>query len=148
MGKVEVHTRLLAPGSVDYRKLKYVVIGARYQDAWIFVRHHERITWEMPAGHIEPGESTDRAAERELFEEAGATCPALQPVADYQVTAGETTGYGRLYYAVVHELTRQLEFETDEILLSADLPKSLTYPEVQTLLFRRVMEHERAEKQN
>ena len=34
-----VTTQLLAPGSVDDSELTYVVMGARYQGQWIFVRH-------------------------------------------------------------------------------------------------------------
>ena len=55
-------TRLLAPGSLEDSELTYVVMGARYRGQWIFVKHRERETWELPAGHIEPGESPDRAA--------------------------------------------------------------------------------------
>jgi len=73
MNKVEV--QCLPPGTIAESQLTYVVMGARYRDEWIFVRHKERVSWEMPAGHIEPGETADQAAERELLEEAGMSDP-------------------------------------------------------------------------
>ena len=61
----------LPAGSIPLEKLTYVVIGAREEGKWIFVRHKERDSWELPAGHIEPGETSFEAAKRELFEETG-----------------------------------------------------------------------------
>jgi 8-oxo-dGTP diphosphatase len=128
---------LLPPGSVDDRKLKYVVIGARYLDRWLFVRHRQRVTWEMPAGHIEKGEPPDWAAERELREETGAVDFSLVHLCDYSVTSGGRTEFGRLYAADIEELEASLEFETAEVRLTDGLPSPLTYREVQTVLFNR-----------
>lgn len=119
-------------------ELSYVVLGARYRDQWIFVRHNERESWEMPAGHIEPGEAADEAAARELQEETGAKLFKLNPVSDYSVSVNDRTEYGRLYFAEIRELDDQLEHEIEELRLAARLPSNLTYPEVQTLLFDRL----------
>ena len=134
-------TKLLPPGSVDDAELTYVVMGARYQGQWIFVRHRERQSWEMPAGHIEPGEGPDRAAVRELYEEAGVVHSALTVVSDYRVTHGGKSAYGRLYCAEVKELEFLPEHEIEEIKLSGELPSHLTYPEVQSLLFSLLTLH-------
>jgi 8-oxo-dGTP diphosphatase len=131
-------TKLLSPGTIDENLLTYVVMGARYRDQWIFVRHRDRQTWEMPAGHIEPGETPNRAAVRELFEEAGVVNSSLTHLCDYSVTAGGNTGYGRLYLAEVEELDPQLEHEIEELKFTSELPLELTYPEVQTTLFARL----------
>jgi len=128
-------TRILSPGSIDEARLTYVVIGAREGDRWLFVRHRERSTWEMPAGHIEPGETADQAAVRELYEETGTVRSRLDHLCDYQVVAGNLTEYGRLYTAVIHEREGDLQHEIGEIRLGPELPDQLTYPEVQTLLF-------------
>jgi len=128
-------TKALPPGSLDDAKLTYVVMGARYRGQWIFVRHRERKSWELPAGHIEPGEGPDRAAVRELYEEAGVVNSTLRVVSDYRVTDGGKSAYGRLYLADVKELEPLPEHEIEEIKLSGELPSHLTYPEVQTHLF-------------
>jgi len=136
-----VETRILEAGSVAESKLTYVVIGARLGEKWIFVRHRDRSTWEMPAGHIEEGESAGMAAARELYEEAGVTGSVMEHNSDYEVTVGSKTEYGRLYSAVVKEIESRLRFETEEIILLDRLPPDLTYPEVQTVLFSRLNDH-------
>jgi len=137
----KVTTRLIESGLLEDQKLNYVVMGAKYQDSWIFVRHRDRNTWEMPAGHIEPDESADRAAVRELFEEAGVIKSSMEVICDYEVSVGTKVEFGRLYSVNVYELEPQKEFEIEELLLSPELPQSLTYPAVQTILFQRVESH-------
>lgn len=131
-----ISTRILPPGSLDEANLIYVVIAAREKGKWVFVRHRERLSWEMPAGHIEKGESADEAAHRELDEETGASDFTLEHLSDYQVILNETTESGRLYSAEIHKRKSKLEHEIVELKLSNDLPPDLTYPEVQTLLFK------------
>ena len=134
-------TKMLPPGSVDDSELTYVVMGAQYQGQWIFVRHRDRQSWEMPAGHIEAGEGPDRAAVRELYEEAGVVNSSLTVISDYSVSEGGKTAFGRLYCAKVNELEALPEHEIEEIKLSRELPSHLTYPEVQTLLFSLLTLH-------
>ncbi len=116
-------------------------MAARYRKEWIFVRHRDRKSWEMPAGHIEQGESADQAAVRELFEEAGVVRSSIVHICDYSVLVREKKGYGRLYGAIVEELDPHLEYEIDELLFTAELPGTLTYPEVQSILFKRAEKH-------
>ena len=133
-----VTTRILPRGSVDEDKLTYVVIGAREGGNWIFVRHRDRISWEMPAGHIEPGETADQAAVRELYEETGTVDSSLNYLCDYEVQVNDNTEYGRLYGAYVNSREGLPEHEIGEIRLSNKLPDNLTYPEVQKVLFKKV----------
>lgn len=128
-------TKLLPAGSLDDAELTYVVMGARFREKWIFVRHRERQSWELPAGHIEPGEGPDKAAVRELYEEAGVINSSLKVISDYSVTVSGKRAFGRLYYANVKELEKLPNHEIEEIKFSGELPSHLTYPEVQTLLF-------------
>ena len=134
-------TKLYPPKSIEESKLTYVVMGARYRKEWIFVRHRDRKSWEMPAGHIEQGESADQAAVRELFEEAGVVRSSIVHICDYSVLVRKKKGYGRLYGACVEELDPNLEYEIAELLFTADLPAALTYPEVQSILFKRAEKH-------
>ena len=128
-------TRTLPPASVPDTDLSYVIIGARYGEKFIFVRHRERQSWEMPAGHIETHEDPDRAAERELYEETGATHAELRLMADYEVLHEGKRAFGRFYLAEVKQLGPLPQHEIAERKLCRELPRHLTYPEVQRTLF-------------
>ena len=129
---------------IDYvpeGKLTYSVIAAKYKGEWLFVRHHDRATWEIPGGHIEDGESPSEAAARELEEETGAMEFDIECVATYSVEQEGRTGFGRLFFAEVHTLGAIPDLsEIAEVKLSDHLPERLTYPDIQRKLFVRVKE--------
>ena len=115
-------------------KLKYSVIAAQYRGKWIFCRHKARTTWEIPGGHIEPGETSDQAAFRELWEETGAVKADIIPVSIYAFN-----DYGVLYFAEVTELGPIPDHsEIEEIELFDQLPDNLTYPHIQPYLYEKV----------
>ena len=58
--------------SAEDALLKFAVIIARTDGKWIFCKHRERDTYEVPGGHREKGEDILSAAKRELMEETGA----------------------------------------------------------------------------
>lgn len=118
-------------------KLKFVVIASRYNDEWIYVRHKERDTWEIPGGHIEAGEEVHEAARRELFEETGAIEFELFDVCDYAVERDEIKSYGRLLYANVTEIGKLPESEIAEICFT-NMPKKWTYEQIQPKLLKSV----------
>ena len=103
--------------------LKYAVICARYRGKWIFCRHEARETWELPGGHIEPGETALEAAHRELYEKTGAVEAELIPVGIYKVF-----DYGLLCFAEVKALSQIPEnSEIAEIRMPDTVPQELTY---------------------
>jgi 8-oxo-dGTP diphosphatase len=57
---------------IEDEKLKFAVIMANQNDEWLFVKHKDRSTWEIPGGHREEDENILNAARRELLEETGA----------------------------------------------------------------------------
>lgn len=122
-------------------KLTYSVIGATYKGMWVFVRHQKRTTYEIAGGHIEEGESSFQAAERELMEETGAINFSLFCICTYSVTMDGETGFGRLYYAEITEIGDIPDMsEIGEVILSDTLPVNLTHPFIQPKLFEKVQE--------
>jgi ADP-ribose pyrophosphatase len=59
--------------------------------------------WEVPAGTIEPGESPEACARRELVEEAGYRAARLEPLGEALADPGLTDE--RLYLFVARDLT-------------------------------------------
>jgi 8-oxo-dGTP diphosphatase len=139
-----VRISLLTPESIPETELTYVVIGARYRQQWVFVRHRERLTWEMPAGHIEEGETAFQAAIRELREETGTLRSSLRIICDYEVWVAQRRECGRLYAAEILEMEEGLDHEIAEVRLAHSLPSDLTYPEVQKVLFEQAQQELRS----
>ncbi|WP_425800860.1 NUDIX domain-containing protein [Desulfitobacterium sp. Sab5] len=126
--------------TVEDRQLLFAVIMARYEGKWIFVRHKDRTTWEIPGGHREKNEKINITASRELFEETGAKNFSIIPICIYSVNTGETETFGQLFYADVKSLEKLPDFEMGEIKLLDTLPESLTYPLIQPYLFKKIEE--------
>ena len=136
----EVKTTILALESIPDQALTYAVVGARESGHWIFVRHRDRSTWELPAGHIEKGETAREAAHRELYEETGTRKCDLTGICDYRVEVKGAVEYGRLFLAEVRERDPLPDYEISETVLVRSLPEDLTYPEVQGVLFNLLKE--------
>lgn len=127
------------PSDVDERLLKYAVIVTKFKSKWIFVRHEERSTWEIPGGRREYNEKILETAERELVEETGAKAFNLKPISIYSVTNGNEKSYGLLCYAEIIEFGNPLCMEICEIAECDSMPENLTYPSIQPHLFEKVL---------
>ncbi len=130
--------------------LKFAVIISRSHGKWVFCKHRERNTFEIPGGHRETGERIMETAKRELREETGAVKFQIKPVCVYSVTGknsvnltGEET-YGLLCYAEVTEFSDKLEYEMEEVVLMEDLPEEWTYPLIQPVLMEEYERRARA----
>ncbi|WP_353093185.1 NUDIX domain-containing protein [Tissierella praeacuta] len=126
--------------TVEDIKLQFAVIMAKYRGKWIFVRHKERSTWEIPGGHREINEDINFTASRELKEETGAKNFRILPVCIYSVTRNETKSFGQLFYSEVESLDELPNSEIGEIRLFDTIPQGLTYPLIQPYLFERIEE--------
>ncbi|MEX1377979.1 MAG: HAD-IA family hydrolase [Eubacteriales bacterium] len=126
---------------------KFAVIVSRYRGRWVFCRHKDRVTYEVPGGHVEPGESADEAAKRELYEETGAVDFEISRITEYGVHIDGQTNYAVLYYAEIKKMGELPPLEIAETILLDDFPQNPTYPFIQARLFSYVKNYLKA-KQN
>ena len=110
----------------------YVVMLSRYERKYLLSRHKRRTTWEMQGGHIEPGETPDEAAKRELYEESGADSFDIKPLCDYcgEEPGRNNYGRGKVYSVEIKHISKLPVSEMAEIRLFDSLPGELTYPEI------------------
>lgn len=115
----------------------YVVIAARYDGGWLFVRHRKRGGYELPAGHPDRGEDSVEAAVRELMEETGALDFTMEPLTYYYVDTGSGKKFGRLFLASVDTLGEIIDKrEIEGVKVFRRLPRGLSLSEVMTFLYR------------
>ena len=122
--------------------ITYVIIGARYMNKWVFIKHKRRKSYELPAGHIDEEEDTDTAAQRELQEETGAKKYKIVCISTYTVRENNKLRAGRLYYADIEIMGgARDEKEIDDIILSDSLPARLGFHHVQRVLFNYLQKY-------
>ncbi|MED4019184.1 hypothetical protein [Sutcliffiella cohnii] len=109
-------------GAVSDRELKFAVISAMYKGKWLYVKHKDRNSWEIPGGHREPGE---------IIYETGCKEVDLVPICDYSLDDSVNKIFGRLFFARVKEI--------GQVKLFDNLPKNLTYLEIQPKLFKKTL---------
>lgn len=113
----------------------FVVVASRYDGRYLLSRHRRRSTWETQGGHIEPGETPEQAARRELIEESGAAEFTLYPVCDYFGYNSFGGAAGCVFRAEITKMGDMPPSEMAETALFAALPPELTYPKVTPKLF-------------
>ncbi len=123
---------------VEDSLLKFAVIIAMMHGKYIFCKHRERKTLEIPGGHREENEAIDDTAKRELYEETGAISYSIKPLFSYEVISNGASSYGRLYFANVKSLEEELKSEMELITLFDELPplEVWTYPVIQFELIK------------
>ncbi len=128
---------------VDDSLLKFAVVITKTEGRWVFCKHKDRDTYEVPGGHREPGEVIDETARRELYEETGAIDFSMVPVCVYSVTAPDNFDgvetFGMLFYADVSSFEPELHSEIERIVITNELPSAWTYPLIQPKLLEEAM---------
>ena len=123
--------------AVEDSLLKFSVTVAKTNGKWVFCKHKERDTLEIPGGHREPNENIIDTAKRELIEETGAIDFDLKPICVYSVIEkdnfnGEET-FGLLCYADIKSFG-EINSEIERIIITDELPTNWTYPTIQPYL--------------
>ena len=114
--------------------LGFAVIISKTSGKWVFCKHKERDTYEIPGGHRESGESMIDTAKRELMEETGAIDFDIKPICAYSVKGktrinqtDEDVNYGMLFIADIVSFG-ELHSEMEKILITDRLVENWTYP--------------------
>ena len=135
--------------TVDDSLLKFAVIISQSNGKWVFCKHKERDTYEVPGGHREAGENILETAKRELQEETGAVKYEIKPICVYLVIGktrvndtGEET-FGMLYFAEINEFAKELHSEMEKVILMDELPENWTYPLIQPKLIEKYKQIEK-----
>lgn len=128
--------------NADDNLLKFAVIISKSNGKWVFCKHKERQTYEVPGGHREKGESILEAAKRELKEETGAVDFTIKPVCAYSVKGktrvnenADDETFGMLYVADIFSF-EEIRSEIEKIILTDELIDNLTYPLIQPKLIQ------------
>ncbi len=122
--------------------LKFAVIVSKYNGKWVFCKHKQRKTLEVPGGHREIGEKIGKTAKRELYEETGAVDFTIKPICVYSVISDDNDSeetFGMLYFADINAFESELHSEIEKIYLLDDLPSEWTYPMIQPKLIDEII---------
>ena len=130
---------------VDDKLLKFAVVISQHKGQWVFCKHKDRDTYEIPGGHRESNESILQTAKRELCEETAALQFDISPVCVYSVTGknrvnktGEET-YGMLFFADIKTFETKIHSEMESISFFHSFPSEWTYPLIQPFLIREYL---------
>lgn len=135
--------------TVNDELLKFAVIISQSNGKWVFCKHKERNTYEVPGGHREAGENILATAKRELQEETGALRFEIKPICVCSVTGknrvndtGEET-FGLLCFAEITEFAKELHSEMEKVVFMDELPKNWTYPSIQPKLIEKYLQEKK-----
>jgi len=107
-----------------------------------FKKNYSSGFWGFPKGHLEEGENTLEAAEREVFEETGfeVKCIGDKPIAEsrYSIEYGETIKKTVWFYEmkIIKEFVKEPDHEIEEIAIVSEKKALdlLTYDEDKKIL--------------
>lgn len=132
---------------VEDSLLKFAVIVAKHNGNWVFCKHRERNTYEVPGGHREANEIILDTTKRELLEKTGTCEYEIKPICVYSVI-GKTRvndsgreSYGMLYYADIKTFGKLPKSEIEKVCFFENLPTEMTYPLIQPKLVDKVQHY-------
>ena len=80
------------------------------------------LSWEIPGGKVDEGETPESAAARECLEETGIQCTALKPLLDFHPGLDISYNPTHLFYAEEFVATDQARQDPGEVVLKEWVP--------------------------
>ncbi len=105
------------------------VIITKYKGKWVYCKHRERTTYELPSGSRGKGETIEETARRVLYEQTGAKVFELIPVGIYE-TEVNSKKYGMLYFSDIISIGPKPANEIARICYLDEHPAQQTYPQL------------------
>lgn len=99
---------------IDDNLLKFAVIIAKTDGKWVFCKHKERETYEIPGGHREENETILDTARRELYEETGAVIFDITPICVYSVTETVRNNPKKSESEIICSIPKESEVEIEK----------------------------------
>ncbi len=135
-GGITEMTKVKFYENIEDELLKFAVILSKTQNKYVFCKHKDRDTWEVPGGHRENQENIIDTAKWELYEETGALEFEIEPVCVYSVTVPDNLNqgdesFGMLFFADIKCFETELHSEIEKITIMDGLPERWTYPDIQ-----------------
>ena len=127
---LKVHRVKLPDGNESIREIIYhqgaaAIVAIDDEQQLLLVKQFRlgagQVTYEIPAGLLEPGEDPQQAISRELREETGYRPLNVEAIGGIYVAPGYTTEYIHLYYASAYEYA-PLEQDEDEFVEAIRIP--------------------------
>jgi 8-oxo-dGTP diphosphatase len=120
---------------------KHVLVICQYEGDWLLTKHKIR-GHEFPGGKMEPGESLEDTANREVYEETGALLNELIKIGEYRVTDSKGSFVKAVFWGKVKRINKKSDYlETNgPILVNGDILKLRFGPEYSFIMKDQVIE--------
>ena len=109
----------------DVGKIKFVNCVAHQQNEILFCKWRDNEIWVLPGGRVDPGETAEAAAHRELLEKTGATLKDLEVLCYIHCFMFNLEYWGIAYFGEIKELGKPLDLnEVSEASLFSHFPEN------------------------
>lgn len=109
----------------DVGEIEFVNCVAHQQNRILFCKWRDEDIWVIPGGRVEPGETAEETARRELLEETGATLKNLEVLCYIHCFMFNLEYWGIAYLGEIEALGNPLDLnEVSEAKLFSDFPEN------------------------
>ncbi len=113
----------------DVGKIEFVNCLAHQENQILFCQWRDNDIWTVPGGRVEPGETVEETAHRELLEETGATLKNLEVLCYIHCFMYDLEYWGLAYLGEIETLGSPLDLnEVSEARLFTHFPENPSKP--------------------